>query len=151
MDLILPNNQKSLLIWDAFTGQNTDAVKNRLSELNILTVNVPKNLTHLLLPLDLTTNATYKNIERKEFSNYFTSTILKELIKDLNLNVTTISVDLKLTTLKPIHFETLQKILSFFDTEEGKKIIISGFRSAGIFEAIKKARAGEHSLLDPYL
>ena len=149
MDLILPNNQKSLLIWDAFTGQNTDAVKNRLSELNILTVNVPKNLTHLLLPLDLTTNATYKNIERKEFSNYFTSTILKELIKDLNLNVTAISVDLKLTTLKPIHFETLKKILSFFDTEEDKKIIISGFRSAGIVQAIKKARAGEHSLLDP--
>ena len=133
MDLILPNNQKSLLIWDAFTGQNTDAVKNRLSELNILTVNVPKN----------------KNIERKEFSNYFTSTILKELIKDLNLNVTAISVDLKLTTLKPIHFETLKKILSFFDTEEDKKIIISGFRSAGIVQAIKKARAGEHSLLDP--
>ena len=47
-DLNLPNDQNSLLIWDAFTGQNTDAVKNRLSELNILTVKVPKNLTHLL-------------------------------------------------------------------------------------------------------
>ena len=69
-DLNLPNDQNSLLIWDAFTGQNTDAVKKRLSELNILAVNVPKNLTHLLQPLDLTTNATFKNIERKEFSNY---------------------------------------------------------------------------------
>ena len=99
-----------MLIWDAFTGQNTDAVKNRLSELDILTVNVPRNLT-LLHPLDLTTNATFKNVERKEVSNYFTSTILKELIKDPNLDVTTISVDLRLTTLKPIHFEPLKKFL----------------------------------------
>ena len=99
-------------------------------------------------PLDLTTNATFKNVEKKE---YFTSTILKELIKDPNLDVTTISVDLRLTTLKPIHFETLKKILNFFDTEDGKKIITSGFRSAGIVQAIKKARAGEHTLLDPCL
>ena len=114
-DLNLPNDQKSLLIWDAFTGQNADAVKNRLSGLNILTVNVPKNLTHLLQPLDLTTNTTFKNIERKEFSNYFTPIILKELIMDPNLNVTAVSVDLR------------------------------------IVQTIKKARAAEHSLLDPYL
>ena len=47
-DVNLPNDQKFLLIWDAFTGQNTDAVKNRRFELSILTVIVPKNLTHLL-------------------------------------------------------------------------------------------------------
>ena len=70
-NLHLPNNQKSLLIWNAFTGQNTNDVKNRLSELNILTVKVLKNLAHLLQLLDLTTNATF-NIERKEFGNYFT-------------------------------------------------------------------------------
>ena len=108
-DLNLPNDQKSLLIWDVFTGQNTDAVMNRLSELNILIVNVPKNLTHLLQPLDLTTNATFKKIERKESSNYFTSAILKELIKDPNLDVTTISVDIRLTTLNLIHFEISSK------------------------------------------
>ena len=64
-------------------------------------------------------------------------------------DVTTFSVDLGLTTLKPFHFKTLKKILSFFDTEDGKKIIISGFRSAGIVQAIEKPRAGEHALLDP--
>ena len=111
---------------------------NRLSELNILIVNVPKNLTHLLQPLDLTTNATFKKMERKESSNYFTSAILKELIKDPNLDVTTISVGLRLTTLNPIHFETLKKILSFFHTEDGKKIIISGFLSAGIEQVVEK-------------
>ena len=62
-DLNLPNDQKSLLIWDAFTDQNTDDVKNRLSELYFLTVNVPKNLTHLLQPLNLIIYATFKNID----------------------------------------------------------------------------------------
>ena len=119
--------------------------------LNILTVNVPNNSTHLLQPLDQTANETFKNIERKEFSKYFTSAILKELMKYPNLDVTTISVNLRLTTLKPIHFEALKKNLSFFDTEDGKKIIIFGFRSAGIIQVIEKARAGEHSLLDTYL
>ena len=110
-DLNLTNDQNSVLIWDVFTGQNTDAVNNRLSELNIFTVNVPKNLTHLLQLLDLTTNAAFKNIERKEFSNHFTLTILKELIKDPNLDVMTISVDLRLTTLKPITLRHRKEIL----------------------------------------
>ena len=114
-------------------------------------MNVPNNSTHLLQPLDQTANETFKNIERKEFSKYFTSAILKELMKYPNLDVTTISVNLRLTTLKPIHFEALKKNLSFFDTEDGKKIIIFGFRSAGIIQVIEKARAGEHSLLDTYL
>ena len=110
-DLNLTNDQNSVLIWDTFTGQNTDAVNNRLSELNIFTVNVPKNLTHLLQLLDLTTNAAFNNIERKEFSNHFTLTILKELIKDPNLDVMTISVDLRLTTLKPITLRHRKEIL----------------------------------------
>ena len=110
-DLNLTNDQNSVLIWDAFTGQNNDAVNNRISELNIFTVNVPKNLTHLLQLLDLTTNAAFKNIERKEFSNHFTLTILKELIKDPNLDVMTISVDLRLTTLKPITLRHRKEIL----------------------------------------
>ena len=108
-------------------------------------MNVPNNSTHILQPLDQTANGTFKNIERKEFSKYFTSTILKELIKDTNLDVTTTSFDLRLTTLKPIHFEALKKILSFFDTEDGKKIIIFRFRSASIIQAIENARAGEHT------
>ena len=52
-ELNLPNDQQPLLIQDVFTGQNTDAAKNRLSGLNILTVNVPKDLTYFLQPVDI--------------------------------------------------------------------------------------------------
>ena len=51
----------------------------------------------------------------------------------------------------PINFETLKKIFCFFDTEDSKKIITSGFRSAGIIRAIKTTHVGKLSVLDPYL
>lgn len=149
-DLKLPKDQKCLLIWDAFTGQNTPKVKARLAEVGILTVMVPKNLTHLLQPLDVTTNATLKKMERNEFSKYFTSVIMQQLLEDPNRDVTTIKVDLKLTTLKPLHLQSLKRICDFFKTVEGHEIIRSGFRFTGITNSVKEAREGAKLTLDPY-
>ena len=53
-------SQKSLLLWDAFKAQSTNSVIEKLDELNIECVMVPKNMTHLLQPLDLTTNGAMK-------------------------------------------------------------------------------------------
>ena len=50
-----------------------------------------------------------------------------------------------------IQFEKLKKIFSFFDTKDGKNIIISRFQSAGIIQTIKKAHEGELSVLDPHM
>ena len=81
-------------------------------------------MMHLLQPLDLTTNGVAKKMEKKDFSEYFTSAITQAMLKNPNINVTTIEVDLKLSTLKPLHAATLIKIYNFFKTDEGKKIII---------------------------
>ena len=51
----------------------------------------------------------------------------------------------------PIHFETLTKVFSFFDIEDSKNIILSGFRSAGIIQVIKKTSVFELAALDPYM
>ena len=48
-DLDLPSSQKSLIIWDAFRGHETDKVEGRLKVLDIETKGVPGNFTHLLL------------------------------------------------------------------------------------------------------
>ena len=86
-------------------------------------------------------------MEKKDFSEYFTSAMLK----NPNIDVTTIEVDLKLSTLKPLHAATLIKIYNFFKTDEGKKIILSGWRAAGITEALKKARQSNTvPSLNPY-
>ena len=69
----LPQSQKSLLVWDAFKTQSTPKVVDTLSSYGIESAMVPKNMTHLLQPLDLTTNASFKKYEKRAFSEYFTS------------------------------------------------------------------------------
>ena len=63
-ELGLEDSQKACIIWDAFKGQDTPEVKSKLQELNIKEVGCPKNMTHLLQPLDLTTNKEVKDIEK---------------------------------------------------------------------------------------
>jgi hypothetical protein len=52
-------------------------------------------MTHLLQPLDLTTNASAKKMEKRGFSDHFTSTITEAMLKNPQRDVTTIEVDLK--------------------------------------------------------
>ena len=56
----VPSTQKACLVWDAFSGQDTGTVKEKLQIFDIAEAKVPKNMTHLLQPLDLTTNGTAK-------------------------------------------------------------------------------------------
>lgn len=56
----LSESQKALLILDAFKGQITDAVKERLHSLSIEMVQVPANMTHFFQPLDLAVNQAAK-------------------------------------------------------------------------------------------
>ena len=89
-------DQKSLIIWDDFRGQQSQAITDVLDNYHLVTIMMPKNLAHLLQPLDLTTNNSFKNMEKATFRNYFTNTIMKELQKDM----TTTKVDLKFSTLQ---------------------------------------------------
>ena len=88
-------------------------VEGTLAYQIIETVMVPKNITHLL-HLDLTTNGSLKKFEKKAFSEYFCSLILTELKNDSTCDVTTIKVDLRLFTLKPIHAEVMKNAYNYF-------------------------------------
>jgi len=55
-------------------------------------------------------NGSFKKMERAAFRDYFTNTITKELESDPEKDVTTIKVDLKLSTLKPIHLKLMNGI-----------------------------------------
>ena len=79
-----------------------------LERLNIKVVTVPKDMTHLLQPLDLTSNASVKKMEKRTFNYSFTSSIT-EIARD----AATIEVDLKLSPLKPILAKLLMSIHSF--------------------------------------
>ena len=60
--------------------------------------------------------------------------------EDPNIDVTTIDVDLKLSTLKPLHAAMIRKVYNFLKSDKGRRIILSGWRSAGITEALEVAR-----------
>ena len=89
-ELGLQNDQKALILRDAFKAQSTDKVTKELERLNIVQVMVPKNMTHLLQSLDLKTNASMKKMEKKCFSEYFINAMTKEMLRDPERDITTI-------------------------------------------------------------
>ena len=73
------------------------------------------------------------------------------MLRDPGKDVTTIEVDLKLSTLKPRHGKLMKELYEWLSSEKGKSIILSGWKSSGITGTVRKARSGEMSSLDPYL
>ncbi len=57
-----------------------------------------------------------------------------------------------LSLIKPLHANTMKKAFQFFGTLEGQKIISSGWRGAGITEAVRKFRSNWPivDLVDPF-
>ena len=146
----LQNDQNALILWDAFKAQSTDKVTKDLESLNIVQVMVPKNMTHLLQPLDLTTNASVKKVEKKCFSEYFTNAITKEILRDPKRDVTTTEVDLRLSILKPEHAKVMRKVYEFLQSEKGCDVIKAGWRAAGITDVLKGARDTGCTSMNPF-
>ena len=59
-ELQVPNDQKSFVTRDAFKGEGTPRVQERLAEIGVVTVMVPKNMTQQAL----VTTGTIKKIEK---------------------------------------------------------------------------------------
>ena len=94
-------------------------MKDVFSANKIESVMVPKNMTHLLQPLDLTTNGSLKKFEKREFSEYFTSCIMKALEIEPDRDVASIEVDLRLSTLNPRHANVMMELCKHLLTEAG--------------------------------
>ena len=90
-------------------------------------------------------------MESRAFSEYFTNFITKELLKGPGKDVTTIDVDLMLSTLNPKHGEVMCDVCNYLKSMKGKNIILSRWKAAGITSAINEGRAGVMPTLDPYI
>ena len=84
-----------------------------------------------------TTNSTI--MDQREFSEYVMSCVSTVLTRDPAMDVTTIKLDTKLSTLKQMHAKTMGKVYKFFKTENCKKVILAGWKASGITEASKSA------------
>ena len=110
-ELQLPVAQKALVIWDVFKGQVTDKVLKKLDLLNIEIVTAPANMTQFFQSLDLTVDRSAKQFTRKEFIMYYSDAVKQEL--DNQNQIEDIEVDLRLTTIKPLHAQWIVRCITF--------------------------------------
>ena len=100
-ELVLPKNQKSLLIYDVFEGQTTKRYTDFLLENDLAHVHVPANLTHKFQPLDINVNGVAKGFLKDQFQKWYTGEIQKQM--DNGKGVYEVDVDTRLSRMKPIH------------------------------------------------
>ena len=107
-------------------------------------VYVPNNMTHYFQPLDLTVNSVAKYFLKEKFELWYANEVKKQL--DEGIEVYEINVPLKLSILKPIHGRWL---LGLYDhLRNNKEIIMKGFESAGITEAVTQELPNEDPFAD---
>ena len=66
----------ALLIYDTFRAHTTDGIQQRLEELNVCLVMVPKNMTDHLQPLDISVNKPAKNYMKRRYAEWYTEHVV---------------------------------------------------------------------------
>ena len=126
------------------TGQTTTTIKEFVDANHCVLVFVPNNMTHYFQPLGLTVNSVAKIFLKEKFEIWCASGVKKQL--EEGIEVYEINVPLKLSILKPFHGRWL---LGLYDhLRNNKDIIIKGFESAGIIEALTQELPNEDLFTD---
>ena len=120
---------------DVFTGQVTPIVLNLYKGCNIVVVLVPANMTNFLQPLDLTVNGYVKKFMRGKFNAWYSLQIGNQL--NARKQLQDIDVPLRLSLLKPCHAEWLVECYNHMTTTAAQNVIQSGWKPAGITEALQ--------------
>ena len=149
----LPVDQKSLVNMNVFKGQVTPMVLNLYKESNIVVVLVPTNMTNFLQSLDLTVNNYVKKIMGGKFNAWYSLQTGNQLYAGKQLQ--DIDVPLRLLPLKPCHAEWLIECYNHMATTAAQNVIQSGWKAAGIREALQVEVTGLVSLdtfqeIDPF-
>jgi len=125
-ELGLSSDHRSLVIFDRFKGQCTEAVLKMLEENHIDVLLVPANCTDGLQPLDVSINKAVKDFLRNEFQGWYASQVQIQLqngsaFPDINLS---------LSVVKPLGVTWLKNTLDYLKINP--HIAINGFRKAGL-------------------
>ena len=104
-------------------------------------MDVPNNMNHCFQPLHLTVNAVAKHFLKDKLELWYANEVKKQL--DERTEVYEIDIPLKLSILKPIHGRWLLGLYNHLQIN--REIIINGFESAGITEAVTQELPDEDS------
>jgi len=141
-----PKEQHSLIIMDTFKGQDNDTLKDLCAENHCEVVIVPHNLTNKFQPLDISVNKAAKSFVQNLYNDWFSNQIAEQLQKGNDPK--DIKITTKLSTLKPLHASWIVKL--YHHMCENSEMIINGFESAGIAEAVNEARKIMEKVENPF-
>ena len=139
-------DQYSLLIWDVFCGQKTEAVTSLLQEQKVLNEYVPNNMTDYFQVLDLTVNKWVKDFMNQTFNEWFVTQLRNELESGKELE--NIMIKFLLSTMEPLHAGWLIDFYNQLTSSRRKEIILAGWRALGISAAVEDRLTG--FLIDPF-
>ena len=120
---------------DVFTGQMTTNVRDVITKNNICFVNIPANMTKFYQPLDVTVNGHAKRFFKSKFSAWYADQISKQLNEGVKIDE--VNVKFHLTTMKPLHAQWVVDFYNEMTTSKGSTITESGWRAAGISDAMR--------------
>ena len=119
----MSKDQKVLQIFDVFTGQTTQQVKDVILTNNCVYVFVPKNLKNHFQPLDLNVNGQAKQFLKRKFESWHADQVTKEIEK--GTNVYSVNVETQFSDVKPLHARWL---INFYDhVQNNREMIMKAF------------------------
>lgn len=128
-------DQKALVILDVFRAHRVDILRQKMTDSGIALVYVPAACTDQLQPLDLSVNKEFKDEQKHCFHRWYADEVVSQMDAMENesgeeADPSRVSVDLKLSRVKPLHGNWL--ITAFQSVQNKPSIIIDGFRKAGL-------------------
>jgi len=130
--LDLPLRQRALVIMDVFRAHRVDSIISKLKAHDIEVVYVPGGCTGELQPLDVAGNGLFKSLLYGQFESWYADQVANALAEDEEPDV-----DIRLTTLKPIHARWL--LASIDELKTRKDELLRGWRVTGIKDAFDSA------------
>ena len=146
VNLNYPKEQLSLIIMDTFKGQDNEAVLQLCRKNSCRVIIVPHNLTNKFQPLDITLNKPAKSFISNCYNEWFSHQVSQQLEK--GIRPADIKVSLNLTELKVMHAKWISKLYEFLCAQD--KMILNGFKAAGITEAVESANAVLERIENPF-
>ena len=122
-----------MVIFDNFTGQNTEKVLKYLKHNCIHYIQVPANCTDGLQQLHVSVNKAAKDFLQRQFQSWYADKICKQL-KTEPAEYKRNCVDLKLSVVKPLSAQWMIKMYDYLKAKPD--IVLSDFRNVGIFSVM---------------
>lgn len=137
-------SKSALVIMDNFKGQITSGVNTLLESHNIHVCLLPPNTTDLLQPMDISVNKPAKDFLKRKFEDWYSKEVTKQLQGVSDIESADIQpVNLSMAAVKELSALWLVEMAGYI--AENPHFVVSGFRRAGISDALDDVSYEGHS------